>query len=262
MRIAGVDTGGTFTDFIVFDGRGVRTHKILSRPRDPASAVLDGLREIGAEEYEIIHGTTIGTNAFLERKGARVAFITNKGLEDLLEIGRQTRGALYDLSWEKPPPLVPRSRCYGVEGRIGPDGSEETRVGSVGRVRGEVAAVCLLHSYANPEHERAVAERLRIPAVLSSDLVPEYREYERAVTTVINAALLPVMRDYLRRLGRVRVLASNGGSMTAADAAVRPVHTLLSGPAGGVVATAALGLKRAISFDMGGTSTDVAVVRG
>jgi len=275
MRLVGIDVGGTFTDFILWDGRSVRTHKVPSTPRDPARAVERGLRELlPAGPATIVHGCTLATNAFLQRRGARVALLTTKGFEDLLEIGRQNRARLYDLDWSPPEPLVPRSRRFGVEERLGPDGRVLVPLKRFARRLdgAEAVAICFLHSYANPRHERKAARGLRLPVTLSSELVPEYREYERLATTVLNAYVMPVMERYLRDLslrtrGReLRIMVSNGGQATPALAAREPVRTLLSGPAGGAVALShlckRLALPRAIGFDMGGTSTDVSVYDG
>src|SRR5688572_26578871 len=275
MRLVGIDVGGTFTDFILWDGRAVRTHKVPSTPRNPAEAVETGLRDLGLDgDTAIVHGCTLATNAFLQRKGARVALLTTRGFEDLLEIGRQNRGRLYDLEWSPPEPLVPRSRRIGVDERIGADGRvvrplKRNRIDLGGA---EVVAICLLHSYANPRHERLAARGLRVPVTLSSDLAPEYREYERLATTVLNAYVMPVMDRYLRDLSRrvrsreLKIMVSNGGQVAPSVAAREPVRTLLSGPAGGAVAVShlcrQLGLPRAIAFDMGGTSTDVCVYDG
>src|SRR6185295_3896206 len=179
MRVVGIDTGGTFTDFILFDGRRIRTHKVLSTPDDPSRAVMQGLRELGALDAAVVHGSTVATNAFLERKGARLTLVTTKGFEDLLEIGRQERGSLYDLMWERPEPLVPRSRRFGVRERMDALGRvvEPLDRASLRKIRGEHIAVCFLHSYANPKHERD-AGRILKGASLSSDVLPEYREYE------------------------------------------------------------------------------------
>jgi len=275
MNLVGIDVGGTFTDFILWDGRTVRTHKVLSSRRDPAGAVLRGLREIlPPGPATLVHGSTLATNAFLERRGARVALLTTKGFEDLLEIGRQDRGRLYDLEWEKPEPLVPRARRFGVDERIAADGSVlRPWKGPRPSLKGaEAVAVCFLHSYANPRHERLAARGIRLPMTLSSDLAPEYREYERLATTVLNAYVMPVMQRYLRDLsaktrGRdLRIMISSGGQTTPKKAARAPVHTLLSGPAGGAVAVSHLcrrfNIPRAIAFDMGGTSTDVSLYDG
>ena len=275
MRLVGIDVGGTFTDFILWDGRSVRTHKVPSTPRDPARAVERGLRELlPSGPATIVHGCTLATNAFLQRRGARVALLTTKGFEDLLEIGRQNRARLYDLDWSPPEPLVPRSRRFGVEERLGPDGRVLVPLKRFARRLdgAEAVAICFLHSYANPRHERKAARGLRLPVTLSSELVPEYREYERLATTVLNAYVMPVMERYLRDLslrtkGReLRIMVSNGGQATPALAAREPVRTLLSGPAGGAIALShlckRLALPRAIGFDMGGTSTDVSVYDG
>ncbi len=272
MNLVGIDVGGTFTDFILWDGRRVRTHKVPSSPRDPARAVERGLRELLPRgPAAIVHGSTLATNAFLERRGARVALLTTKGFEDLLEIGRQNRGRLYDLDWSPPEPLVPRSRRIGIDERIGPDGHvlRPLKRRPVSLSGAEAVAVCFLHSYANPRHERLAARGIHRPLTLSSNLVPEYREFERLATTVLNAYVMPVMDRYLRDLSRrtrgreLRIMVSNGGQTTPAIAAREPVRTLLSGPAGGAVAVShlcrRLGLERAIAFDMGGTSTDVSV---
>jgi N-methylhydantoinase A len=275
MRLVGIDVGGTFTDFILWDGRAVRTHKTPSTPRDSALAVEQGLKELlPTGDAAIVHGCTLATNAFLQRRGARVALITTKGFEDLLEIGRQNRGKLYDLDWSPPEPLVPASRRLGVDERIGPDGQVLRRLKrrALGLKGAEAVAICFLHSYANPRHERLAARGLRLPVTLSSDIAPEYREYERLATTVLNAYVMPVMDRYLRDLSarvrgrRLSIMVSNGGQTTPAIAAREPVRTLLSGPAGGAVAVShlcrKLAIPRAIAFDMGGTSTDVCVYDG
>src|SRR5882672_9675083 len=184
MRVVGVDTGGTFTDFILFDGRRIRTHKVLSTPDDPSRAVLQGLRELGAEDAEVVHGSTVATNAFLERKGARLTLVTTKGFEDQLEIGRQERGSLYDLNWERPEPLIPRSRRIGVRERMDVHGRVIVPLDreALRRIKAGNVAVCFLHSYANPKHEREAGKILK-GATLSSDVLPEYRDYEDPATT-------------------------------------------------------------------------------
>jgi N-methylhydantoinase A/oxoprolinase/acetone carboxylase beta subunit len=276
---AGVDTGGTFTDFVFWDGRECRTHKVRSTPDDPARAILEGLQQPCAE---LVHGSTVATNALLERRGARTALVTTAGFEDVLEIGRQNRARLYD--WFDPGrnPLVPPELRFGLEERVAYDGAllrapsgeaVEALAAAVQASGAESVAVCLLHSYANPAHERALGEALRARGLfvsLSHEILPEYREYERASTTAVNAYVSPLMARYLRGLSaalpgetRLRVFQSNGGSMSAAYAGDAAVHTVLSGPAGGVLGAAAVaraaGLERIISFDMGGTSTDVAL---
>lgn len=267
MRVAGIDTGGTFTDFILFDGARIRTHKVLSTPDDPSRAVLQGLRELGALDAEIVHGSTVATNAFLERKGARLTLVTTKGFEDLLEIGRQDRGSLYDLNWERPKPLIPRSRRIGVRERVDARGKVLVPLdrAALRRIRAGQVAVCFLHSYANPKHEREAGKILK-GASLSSEVLPEYREYERLSTTVLNAYVAPAVERYIGKLSRslrsVRILASDGGAITPPSACRRAAQTLLSGPAGGVLAAQSLGFGKVIAFDMGGTSTDVCLIDG
>lgn len=279
----GVDTGGTFTDFILMDGERQTIHKVLSTPDNPARAVLEGLRHLhpSLTEVTVVHGSTVATNALLERKGARTALITTKGFEDVLEIGRQTRPELFDPFVTKPPPLVPARLRFGVSERLAYNGEVltplqpddmEAVLERVQRARVESLAICLLHAYANPVHEAALlqaAVRLGIPVSVSHQVLPEFREYERCSTTVVNAYLRPVMQRYLRTLraelagARLSVMRSNGGIMSAERAHQEAVHTVLSGPAGGVVgafrAARDVGYTRAITFDMGGTSTDVSL---
>jgi N-methylhydantoinase A len=299
MRIA-VDTGGTFTDCVVFDGTETRILKVFSTPQDAARGILEGIRLLRggqgkaraakSEPLDLIHGTTVGTNSLLERRGARVALVTTAGFEDLIEIGRQNRPRLYDLNVQREPPLVPRALRWGVGERTAsggailarPSPAELRRLRSALERSGvDSIALCLLFSFANSSNERAVERALRclnIPVSVSHEILPEFREYERLSTVVINAYLAPLMGAYLARLergvreraararGRVYVMQSSGGITTAARAAREPVRTILSGPAGGVVAAAWLaeqiGIERAISFDMGGTSTDVCLLDG
>lgn len=284
MRV-GVDTGGTFTDFVFQTEEGLRVFKLASTPADPSEAIMEGLRRIadltGAtlRDIEVIHGTTVGTNALLERRGAKTALVTTAGFEDVLAIGRQARPALYDLNAIKPEPLVPDSLRFGVKERIAASGEvlEELSERALGqlikklkRARVESIAVSLLFSFVRPEHERRIAEALfalNVPLSISHKILPEYREYERTSTVTINAYLQPLMGAYLTRLKKhvpaLRVMQSSGGSISADVAGTEPVRTILSGPAGGVVG--ALGVARAlatqniITFDMGGTSTDVAL---
>jgi N-methylhydantoinase A len=288
----GVDTGGTFTDFVYHaDGRA-RIFKVPSTPDDPSRAIVEGLRRAAREagvrlrELEVVHGTTVGTNALLERKGARAALVTTEGFEDVLVIGRQARGSLYDLGWTRPAPLVEDALRFGVRERVAADGSVveelddaeiDALVRKLKRARPESVAVCLLFSFARPEHERRIERELRaalegVPLSVSHRILPEYREFERTSTVTINAYLQPLMGSYLGRLGahvagrRLRVMQSSGGSISARAAAGEPVRTILSGPAGGVVGAAhaarAAGFEDIITFDMGGTSTDVALVAG
>ncbi len=279
MRV-GVDCGGTFTDFAAWNGGRLRSRKVRSTPSDPALAILEGLA--GLEPGELVHGSTVATNALLQRSGARTAFVTTRGFEDLIELGRQNRPSLYDWAPKTRPSLVPAGRRYGVDERVLFDGSVLRPLGDadVERLKrllcgAESVAVCLLHSYANAGHERKVGRALReagLDVSLSSEILPEYREYERASTTVVNAYVAPLMRGYIRALGarlpsaKLRVFQSNGGSASVAEASAQPVRTVLSGPAGGLVGAAAvartLGIDRFISLDMGGTSTDVALYDG
>jgi N-methylhydantoinase A len=281
----GVDTGGTFTDFVFQARGGLRLFKLASTPADPSRAIIEGLRRIAKEtgarleEIEIVHGTTVGTNALLERHGARTALVTTAGFEDVLAIGRQARPSLYDFNAVRPAPLVAEELRFGVRERVAANGeilealSEQSLsalVKKLKRARVEAVAVCLLFSFVNTEHERRIAsalEKLGIPLSVSHEVLPEYREYERTSTVVINAYLQPLMGAYLGRLERdaprLRVMQSSGGGISARVAAREPVRTILSGPAGGVVG--ALEVARAakaeniITFDMGGTSTDVAL---
>jgi len=283
--VLAVDTGGTFTDLLLLEGGRLRTLKVPSTPRDPADAVLRGSREIMGGDilhHRLLHGSTVATNGLLERKGARVFLVTNRGFEDVLEIGRQNRPQLYSLVGHRPHPLVAREDRVGIDGRLGPDGGEirpldPNEMSSLAeRVReAEGVAVVLLHSYANGAHEEAVTkalEGLECPISVSSRLLPEYREYERTSTTVVNAYVSPIMSRYLGRLDResgaetVHIMSSNGGAVPVERSIREPVHTVLSGPAGGVVGAMTWarrsGYERIITFDMGGTSTDVSLCPG
>jgi N-methylhydantoinase A len=279
-----IDTGGTFTDCVYFDDGGVRVLKLFSTPGDPARAVLEAVRRVaGDAAADVRHGTTLGTNAMLERRGARVAFVTTEGFEDTIAIGRQTRRDLYD--WFAPAPecLVPRELRLGVPERVSAEGEalrtptdEELRAltEAVRSSGAEAVAISLLFSFANPETERRVEEALRalgVPISASHRILPEFREYERASTTVVNAYLAPRMEKYLLDLeqgiaaghkgSRVDVMQSSGGIISARVAAREPVRTVLSGPAGGVIGATRVaewaGFERIIGLDMGGTSTDV-----
>ena len=284
-----VDTGGTFTDLVLLlDGR-IRTLKVPSTPADPAQAVLDGSARIlgdggGERPHVLLHGSTVATNALLERRGARVILLTNEGFEDVIEIGRQNRPQLYALVGHRLPPLVDRGDRLGVPGRLGPRGEElepldrdavERIAARVVEQAGEAVAICFLHAYANPAHERRVAEEIRasgLPVSVSSELLPEFREFERTSTTVVNAYVAPTMSRYLGRLSeesgavRVAIMGSDGGALPVERARREPVHTVLSGPAGGVVGALTwakrAGHERVITFDMGGTSTDVSLGPG
>jgi N-methylhydantoinase A len=305
----GIDTGGTFTDFVAARGSRLSTFKIPSTPHNPAEAILSGIARIlvdsDAFSFEIVHGTTVATNALLERKGARTALITTEGFEDVIEIGRQARPDLYNLMVTRPSPIVPRDLRFGLDERTGPNGeivkplAEDSLASLVTLISDlnpevESAAVCLLFSFANPAHEKAVSnalEPLGIPVSQSHRILPEYREYERTSTVVINAYLVPLMSRYLNALTQglnsiaidkgskrnskrqarqdillsLRVMQSNVGSVSASTASAEPVRAILSGPAGGVVGalrvSSVAGISDILTFDMGGTSTDVALCR-
>jgi len=314
LRI-GIDIGGTFTDFVVFDPASgqLQTFKLLSTPRAPEKAVLEGLARIQekSEQYSVssgqspntdhsslitvTHGSTVATNALLERKGAPTAFVTTRGFRDLLQIGRQNRPLLYDFFADPPPPLVPSPLRFEVDERVDHQGNvlkalDEAEVNAliqaIKNQNAESVAVCLLFSFLHPEHEKRIGEKLREAGFLvslSSEILPEYREYERASTTVVNAYVSPVMDHYLSQLEArlpagtsLRVMQSNGGSISPAQARREAVRCILSGPAGGVVGCQYVAKTlvpdsspdergegvRVITFDMGGTSTDVSLIDG
>jgi N-methylhydantoinase A len=277
MRI-GIDSGGTFTDFVVLDNTGnLESFKLRSNPASPADVVLAGLTRIAARRAEVVHGSTVATNALLERKGAKTAFVTTRGFEDLIAIGRQNRPELYNLTPALPVPLVPRNLCFGVDERVLFDGAIERRLAAadidelrrrIEAAGAESVAICLLHSYQNDVHERLLLKELRGFVCASCDISPEFREFERASTTVINAYVGPMMDRYLGELERrspyeVSIMQSNGGLLTASEARKHAVRTILSGPAGGIVGAVEIarlcGFPKALTFDMGGTSTDVAL---
>jgi len=327
----GIDTGGTFTDFVKLQDGKLVVHKLRTTPDDPSRAILEGIAhlsdsptreprearsrersgaqgpprvsvsggrggdEVPPHKQDIVHGSTVATNAVLERKGARVALVATKGFEDVLRIGRQTRSELYNFFVPLPRPLVEPELTFGLNERLDASGdvlvpisaadvdSLQARLKASGA---EVVAVCFLHSYVNPTHEQGVTERLRAagwPVSASSEVLPEYREFERWSTTVVNAYVTPLIERYLARLeagltfsgpgkkvspasGHLSIMQSNGGSISATLARTEAVRTVLSGPAAGVVGAEAVaraaGFPRAISFDMGGTSTDVSLIDG
>ncbi|MEO8726514.1 MAG: hydantoinase/oxoprolinase family protein [Acidobacteriaceae bacterium] len=324
VRVA-VDTGGTFTDCVWVEEGELRTLKVFSTPGDPSVAIEQAVRKaVGERDFILLHGTTVGTNALLERKGARVALITTAGFEDAIEIGRQARPKLYDFFADRPEPLAAAGMRFGVRERIAADGSVvealtdeeiERVIDLVDRSGAEAVAVSLLFSFANPEHEKRLEEAFRnrdrnvwatVPPAASPScesffttfsyrLLPEFREYERMSTVVMNAYLQPLMGRYLGglqgrmgasakargrevlrcaqddkarevRSGRIFVMQSSGGISALQTVLREPVRTVLSGPAGGVVGARAMartsGFEKAISFDMGGTSTDVALIEG
>jgi len=297
----GIDTGGTFTDFVVYNGTELSSYKVTSTPEDPSLAILLGLEHVAGgsiEGLEIVHGTTVATNALLERKGARLALITTEGFEDIIEIGRQNRGELYDIFWESPLPLVDQKHRLGITERTTHRGKVlktvtkaelEKLLSGIKKLGVDGIALSLLHSYANPANEKKVAKYLRphgIPVSVSSEILPEFREYERTSTVVANAFLLPNVKSYMNALSasinnkhiagdnppglvkknRISVMQSSGGVISPGQAGEEPVRILLSGPAGGVVGSfkvaRAMGYSKVISYDMGGTSTDVALCDG
>src|SRR5438093_9530549 len=294
--IVGIDVGGTFTDLTAVDdatGKVVVT-KVPSQPRNEAAAVLAGLQALGIAGRDVrrlVHGTTVGTNTVLERRGARVAVVTTAGFRDLIEIGRTKRNipALFVPTFVRPKPVVERGHRFEVTERLAADGavlapldgaSVERALDAAAAAGAEALAVCLLHAYLNPAHERAVADAAKgrypgLPVSCSADVVAEYREFERFSTTVLNAYLQPLMDGYLSGLEErllatgythgVLTIASSGGMMTTETARRLPIKTIFSGPAGGVSQACfvgeATGIRDLITYDMGGTSTDVCLVR-
>jgi N-methylhydantoinase A len=283
MKI-GIDTGGTFTDRVAWDGTRLELAKVRSTPSDPARGVADALgSDARRPDLLLAHGTTVATNALLERKGARTALVTNRGFEDLLEIGRGTRPELYSLHPRRAAPLVPAELRFGVSGRLGPRGErwadlkpeELKRLREAVRASGaEAIAVCLLHAWRDGSDERRVAEALAplgLPVSLSSEVLPRFREFERASTTAVNAYLRPRLERYLSHIAGLAprgamVMLSSGGVLPAGEAALLPARLLLSGPAAGVLGARWLGRRlgatELLTFDMGGTSTDVSLVDG
>ena len=290
--VTGIDIGGTFTDFAVLRDGHLTIHKLPSTPADPSQCVLQGIEELGiksrpegGEMGQFVHGSTVATNALLERKGGRTALVTTQGFEDVLEIGRQSRSELYDLMLERAPALVPEELRFGLKERVdhagavltSPSRAElEKLVTDVGKAGVDAVAVSLLFSFLNPIHEEMLQEALgRLDGMpflsISSQVLPEFREYERTSTVVVNAYVGPLMARYLNNLAAVlgkglRIMQSSGGSITAALASRQPVRTILSGPAGGVVGafrtSSQAGHKDIITLDMGGTSTDVSLCPG
>ena len=283
--LLGVDTGGTFTDFVLLADGQLRVHKVLSTPEAPERAILQGLAELGIDRtrLRLVHGSTVATNAVLEGQGVRTALITNRGLADLLTIGRQARGQLYELQPQATPPPVPAELCLETGGRLAADGSVveplteadlDTLHAELRRLRPEAVAINLLFSFLDERFERAIEQIVPegIFVSRSSAVLPEYREYERGIATWLNAWIGPRVAGYLRRLqsdvapAPVAVMQSCASTIDATQAAEHAVRLLLSGPAGGLLgarfAAAALGRERLLTFDMGGTSTDVALIDG
>ncbi|MBV9231961.1 MAG: hydantoinase/oxoprolinase family protein, partial [Chloroflexi bacterium] len=285
--LVGVDTGGTFTDIVLLQDGKFKVHKILSTPDDPSRAILQGLSQLDVlgDLSVLVHGSTVATNAVLERKGVRTGLITTSGFRDVLEIGRQTRPKLYDLRVQKVPPLVPRALRVEVIERLNERGEvivafdEDSLKAAIAALQAadvEAVAVSLLFSFTNPTHERKVIEQARAAGFYvsaSSEVLPEFREYERTSTVVLNAYVGPLIDRYLARLEQgipqqtaLRIMQSNGGSISGVTARREAARTLLSGPAAGVVGAAfvaeASGIAQAITIDIGGTSTDVALISG
>lgn len=287
-RVVGVDVGGTYTDLVVLRSGSMWVHKVASTPDDPARAVLDGLAQVDPEGHaEVAHGTTVATNALLQRRGARTAFVATAGFGDLLRLGRGERDDLYALEPRSRDCLVPAELTYEVVERLASDGTEVVPLDrasllaaarDLGRAGVEAVAVCLLFSYLDSRHEREVGRMLArhgpegLYVSLSAAVAPEFREYERASTTVVNAFVGPTVARYLRDLEdglrprRLWIMGSHAGTLAAAEAALLPVATVLSGPAAGVTGAVAVGRRcgyeRLLTLDMGGTSTDVALCAG
>lgn len=285
MRI-GVDIGGTFTDFVVYhpDSKQIHTFKVLSTPHNPAEAMLTGLARIGGEKRQIIHGSTVATNALLEGKGAKTALITTQGFRDVLQIGRQNRPSLYDWRVAPPEPLVPRHLRYEIEERVSCESEVLTPlnesqlpelVSQLKQNHIQSVAVCLLFSFLHPEHEEIIEKTLQdagFSVSISSKVLPTFREYERTSTTVANAYVSPIMDRYLSEIEAeladddLQIMQSNGGSISPAEARAHAVRCILSGPAGGAVGAQAIAGQvdtgKLLTFDMGGTSTDVALIDG
>jgi len=302
-KFLGVDTGGTFTDFILFDdeSKSIRIHKVLSTPRSPEKAILQGIAdlEINTNKLTMVHGSTVATNAVLEGKGVRTAYITNKGLADVLGIGRQAREELYNLTPIKKAPLIPPELCVEVNSRLSAQGEHlqqlsqqdlSVLIKQLQVLAPEAVAINLLFSFfENSEElkiERAIVDHFGAEAMFisrSSDVLPEYKEYERGMTTTLNAKVGPLMQGYLTRLRQrletrfegqgsqhenqsvaLSIMQSSGGTTSAEQAGSYPVNLLLSGPAGGLkgaqTVAGASGFKQLLSFDMGGTSTDVSII--
>ncbi|MBH67852.1 MAG: hydantoinase [Rhodospirillaceae bacterium] len=291
MRV-GIEVGGTFTDLVVVDGAEVRTAKVPSTPSRPDEGAMNAIEVAGLDPSEIdelVHGSTVATNAVLERKGAKVCFFVTRGIRDILLIQRHDRRAIYDLHYRKPQPVVPRYNTYEIIERLSPDGQvvvalDRTLAKALATKvlksdEFDAVAICFLHAYMNPTHEHLMAEIIadvspNLPITCSSDVTREFREYERASTTTLAAYVQPVVVGYVRRFskalekrgfrGQFSIMQSNGGRMPAEAMAKNAISALFSGPAAGVVGAvrrlAGSGYSNLITLDMGGTSTDVALI--
>ena len=286
MKLLGIDTGGTFTDFVLFYGNSIRTHKVLSTPDAPEKAILQGIHELGitlSDNLQIIHGSTVATNAVLEGKGARTVYISNRGFKDVLTIGRQARKELYNLTPTPVSPPVPQSHCLETGGRLTADGKvlEPLTESDIAKLLNEIAAldpesiaINLLFSYRDSRFEDQIANAISeyIFVSCSSKICPVYREYERGITTWLNSYVGPVMQGYINRLqarlddAHLSIMRSSGNTCDSEQAGQEAVHLLLSGPAGGLIAAnylaKSLKNEKLLTFDMGGTSTDVALIDG
>jgi N-methylhydantoinase A len=281
----GIDTGGTFTDFVLFDGCSLRVHKVLSTPQAPEQAILQGIRELGLSTngLRVVHGSTVATNAVLEHKGVRTVYIANRGLGDVLTIGRQARRELYNLQPEPLRPPVPAEHCLEVDARIGADGSRISEfspqdkaalLAAIEKIQPTAVAINLLFSFLDDSDEQAIADWLPEGLFVSrsSEVLPEYKEYERGIATWLNAWIGPLVAGYLERLAQqlapapLAVMQSSGGTVSADRAGRKAVQLLLSGPAGGLTGARFIGQQagqsKLMTFDMGGTSTDVALIDG
>jgi len=283
MLIIGVDTGGTFTDFAIYDNGKIKTQKIPSNPKNPEKPIIEGLKNFINRKFILIHGTTVTTNAFLEKKFAKTAFLCTKGFEHIINIGRQNRTNLFSLNVKKHPSIVPVSLCFGInertdsEGRILKKVKEKEIIDLANKLKKKKIksiGLLLLHSYKQPKNEEKVSKILKdydFYFSCSSNILAEYREYERAIVTVLNAALMPILDKYLHGLNlslkgnKLYIIQSNGGLLSIEQIRKEPVRTMLSGPSGGVIAAKEIAekkdIKNIITLDMGGTSTDVSVIK-
>jgi len=283
----GIDCGGTFTDFILISDGKFSIHKILSNAEDPSIAIINGLTDLDKLNVDTIaHGTTVATNALLERKGAKTGLITTKGFEDVLSIGRQNRVSLYDLNQDKPQPLILDNHIWGIQERIDKDGNIifaldadnlDEIIDLIKKSGIESIAVSLLFSFQNSLHEDFINQKLadnniKLYKSISSQVLPEFREYERTSTVVVNSYVGPIIDNYLGNLegkinnSKLRIMQSSGGAISSKQARSQPVRTMLSGPAGGVVGSFWIsqlaGYDHIVTLDMGGTSTDVSLCPG
>ncbi len=284
MLTIGIDTGGTFTDFVVFENGKIKSFKILSTPKNPEKTILDGLKHYLKKDFLLIHGTTVATNTFLENKMTKTAFITTKGFEDILKIGRQNRVNLFSLNPQKPSQIIKDNMIFGLNERILFDGKvlkevEDKEISEIAKKikerKAKAIAILFLHSYKNSKNEKRVKDILKNEGfdfiTISSEIFPEYREYERGIITVLNSSLMPIVSNYINKIQeglkgkKFYIIQSNGGVLSPEKIKIEPVRTLLSGPSGGLIAAKLIadisGEKNLITLDMGGTSTDVSLIK-